>query len=348
MSAQQRLVYVVGVGRSGTSLLAGILGQVGFHIPQPEVRADDTNPRGFGEPQWVVRFHRKLMGRRRVTVFDSRPAAWEATNAAATDDEVVAELRGWLAGELASADAVVVKDPRISWFLPLWTRCAAEVDTPASFVTMLRHPAEILASAKRSYGEWQTDASRATSWLNVMLETERSTRGERRSFVRYGDMLTDWAAQLRRVGDQADLPLLQRLDRAAFPSVDEFVDPSLYRSRADWAGLDVPASVRSLADDVWELFQTFAVEGDEPAETHRALDDARQRYLALYAEAEAIAQSSVTAVKPRKRVNAERRAGGAAFDDGDAPAKLRHRVIQRLPQRQRAWLARASRAVRGS
>ena len=36
---------------------AGILGQLGFHIPQPEVQADDTNPRGFGEPRWVVDFH---------------------------------------------------------------------------------------------------------------------------------------------------------------------------------------------------------------------------------------------------------------------------------------------------
>ena len=42
---------------------------------------------------------------------------------------------------------------------------------------MLRHPAEIIASAKKSYGDWQTDASRARAWLNVILETERVTRG---------------------------------------------------------------------------------------------------------------------------------------------------------------------------
>ena len=41
----KRIVLVVGVGRSGTSLLAGALGQLGFHIPQPEVTADETNPK---------------------------------------------------------------------------------------------------------------------------------------------------------------------------------------------------------------------------------------------------------------------------------------------------------------
>ena len=30
---------------------------MGFHLPQPEVKANDTNPRGFGEPRWVVDFH---------------------------------------------------------------------------------------------------------------------------------------------------------------------------------------------------------------------------------------------------------------------------------------------------
>ena len=78
---ERRLVLVVGVGRSGTSLLSGILGQLGFHIPQPEVNADDTNPRGFGEPRWVVDFHTRLLKARRVTVNDARPAAWEVTGA---------------------------------------------------------------------------------------------------------------------------------------------------------------------------------------------------------------------------------------------------------------------------
>ena len=61
-----------------------ILGQLGFHVPQPEVTADDTNPRGFGEPRWVVDFHTRLLRARDVTVNDARPTAWETTNAAAT------------------------------------------------------------------------------------------------------------------------------------------------------------------------------------------------------------------------------------------------------------------------
>jgi hypothetical protein len=325
-----RLVLVAGVGRSGTSLMTGILGQVGFHIPQPELNADETNPRGFGEPAWVVDFHHRVMRRLRVTVFDSRPQAWNRCDAAADDESVRAELRQWLKGELDQADAVVVKDPRVGWFIPLWTGCAGDLGAPASFVCMLRHPAEILASARKWYGDWQNDASRAAAWLNVMLETERKTRDIPRAFVRYEDLLADWERELRRAGDALGDPLLAGIERARFPQVDEFVDPSLHRQRRGWEELGVVPGVRDLAERVWAELQPLADEGGDGAEVRAALDSSHAEYDALYKEAEAISQSSVTAVKPRKKQPVS----------AAVPATLRVRIARRIPPRQRERIRR--------
>jgi hypothetical protein len=277
-----RLVLVVGVGRSGTSLLTGILGQVGFHVPQPEVKADDTNPRGFSEPRWVVDFHKRLLQGRRVTVNDARPHAFEKTANAAADDAVYMELREWLGGQMQQADQVVVKDPRTGWFLPLWTRASTDLGAEAGFVTMLRHPAEILASAAKSYGDWQKPASRAAAWINVTLET--------------------WPRELRRMGELLEIPSLTDGDlRTRFAQVDEFVDPTLHRNRIRWDELDVPARVRDIAEEIWGLLQPLADPGGDNADTRARLDTARAAYGELYAEAEAISQSSVVAVRPRKK-----------------------------------------------
>jgi len=316
VSDARRLVLVVGVGRSGTSLMAGILGQVGFHIPQPEVQADDTNPRGFGEPRWVVDFHRRLMDRKRVIVFDARPRAWDHARAAAEQDGVPDELRDWLREQFEQSDSVVVKDPRVGWFLPLWRGAARDLAVPTSFITMLRHPAEILISAKRSYGTWQSDASRAAAWINVMLETERATRGDARAFVRYPDLLSGWGEQVARLGRTLDLPPLAGFDPAQHPQVDDFVDPSLYRSRQSWDDLAVPARVRDLAEAVWADLLVLADGGEAPDR----LDAARAAYDDLYGEAEAIAQPSVTAVRPRKKKKANQA----------APPTLRARVARRV------------------
>jgi hypothetical protein len=340
---QRHLVLVVGVGRSGTSLLSGMLAQLGFHIPQPEVQADDTNPRGFGEPRWVVDFHMRLLRERTVTVNDARPAAWERTGAAAELPTVHGELLEWLGGELQGADAVVIKDPRTVWFLPLWMRCAADLGVPVSFVTMLRHPGEIIASARRSYGTWQTDASRAAAWLNVMLETEAATRSARRAFVRYEDLLADWESEVGRLGGLLELPQLSRIDRVRFAEVDRFVDPTLHRNRVGWDELTVPASVRDIAEDVWRLVQSLALPGGDTCAAWTELDRARSSYIELYAEAEAIAQSSVTAAKRRPR-----RGGGAAAGKAtaSAPASLRVRLARRVPAPYRRRVRRALRSLR--
>jgi hypothetical protein len=328
----QRLVLVLGVGRSGTSLIAGILGKLGFHIPQPEIQADDSNPRGFGEPEWVVDFHKGLMRRLRVTVFDARPAAWQITGEAARDPEPRAQLHEWLAAEATGSDSIVVKDPRIAWFLPLWLDCAREVGLPVASITMLRHPAQILTSARTWYGTWQTDASRAASWVNVMLETERATRSTPRAFLRYEDLLADWRGQVGRTGRELSLPTLSELPSDRVEQIDELVDPGLHRAQVGWGEVAVPESVRDLADTSWEALQLLAADGRGADGLTERFDALRGDYVGLYEEAEAIAQSSVTAVKPRRRQPAKK-------NDADHgwPA-VRRAIARRLPERYRKRL----------
>ena len=80
-------------------------------------------------------------------------------------------------------------------------------------------------------------------------------------------------------------------------------------------------------------------DGDTAALHGRARRRAR-RFRELYAEAEAIAQSSVTAAKRRK--------GQAAQAGAPAPPTLRVRIARRVPKRYRKRAVRALRRLRGS
>ena len=75
----RKVLFVAGAGRSGTSTLAGIVSRLGVHVPLPEVPPDDSNPRGFSEPQWAVDVHDEWLAETLVQVSDSRPAAWLET-----------------------------------------------------------------------------------------------------------------------------------------------------------------------------------------------------------------------------------------------------------------------------
>jgi hypothetical protein len=334
--SRKRLVIVAGVGRSGTSLFTTILGMAGFHVPQPEVQADSTNPKGFGEPQWVVDFHGRNLRSRRVSVWDSRPAAWDETAHAADDPPTVAELRSWLAVQFVGRDSVVVKDPRIGWFLPLWEKAAKDLGVDVSFAALLRHPAEAVSSAIKWYGDWQSPASRTLSWVNIMLETEHATRDSRRVFVRYDDLLTDWSGEMARVGEALDIPVLREIPDDVRREVDDFVDPTLHRQKVTWSDIGVPHQVELLTEDVWKQFTGLAVSGGDAAESHADLDRSRETYHRFYAEAEAMAQSTIHALRPRAGQVADgggvarRGSAGAGTSRGsgaDAVIRLAERVV---------------------
>jgi hypothetical protein len=300
----RRVVFVVGSGRSGTSTMAGALKTLGLHVPQPEVVADETNPKGFGEPRWVVDFHAELLKRCHVQVSDARPSAWFEAGKLAGFEPLRERLGTWLEDQLATGGAeLVVKDPRLAWFLGLWRSAAVRCQATPSYVTMLRPPAEVVASKQRHYagvaggGAGSGEVTRTAAWINMMLHTERATRGETRSFVRYADLLDDWTIPLFGIGERHDLVAVKEANANDVRAVHAFIDPDLRRTQATWDDVVVPARLRDLADATWEQLDRLAEPDGDTPEVRTALDGLRAAYADLYGEAEAIAHSTTLAAR---------------------------------------------------
>ncbi len=223
-----------------------------MHVPQPEVRADETNPKGFGESKWVVDLHHELLQRHHVQVSDARPSAWYETGKASTSGITRARLTEWLGpqfkpavGEEPAIEELVVKDPRLAWFLGLWKSAALRTDAQASYVTMLRHVTEVVGSKQRYYSAATNDFShvqRTAAWVNMMLHTERATRDGRRQFVRYDDLLTDWTVPVFRLGQELDLEAVKSASANSIRAVHQFIDPDLKRVQTTWDDVPVPSA----------------------------------------------------------------------------------------------------------
>lgn len=293
---RRTLLLVVGSGRSGTSVLAGVLAQLRFRIPQPEVAADETNPRGFGEPQWVVDFHTAQLSQARVQVTDARPGAWAQAGRRCYDARARDTLRTWLRREFAYGDHVLVKDPRLLWFIPLWRQCAEDLGADVRFVTMLRHPAEVVRSKERWYDAASNPAHRLAGWVNTMLYTERATRGQRRAYVRFGELLDDWALSVATVGETLGLDVLQHCSTQEMRDASAVIDPGLYRSTGDLDGIAAPHELRAFAQRTWEVLLELAdADGADATAARHRLDQLRDEYVAYYDRVEAVAYSSILA-----------------------------------------------------
>ncbi len=110
----RKVLFVAGAGRSGTSTLSGLMQLMGLHVPQPEVVPDESNPKGFGEPAWVVEHHDRLLKDAGVQVSDARPDAWFETGRVSTREPERIRTAEWLDGHFAEGNELVVKDPRLS------------------------------------------------------------------------------------------------------------------------------------------------------------------------------------------------------------------------------------------
>ena len=165
----------------------------------------------------------------------------------------------------------------------------------------------------------------------MILETERVTRDGTRAFVRYEALLADWPAELRRAGALIGSEPLAGASPERFPAADEFIDPTLHRNRVRLgrARRARNGCARS-PSDVWELLLQLAAEGGDTPAVRASLDAARERYVAMHAEAEAIAQSAIVAAKRRDG------AGGPAATPAAAPLKVR--IARRIPPHHRRRL----------
>ena len=174
--------------------------------------------------------------------------------------------------------------------------------------------------AEREVGFAKLRADAPISWHRQpesQLMPESEGTGGYWAVVRYDDVLEDWTKTVGGIGETLDLAVVRDAPAASLRTVHEFVDRSLSRSRRDWGDLALPAQLREQADGVWELMCALA-DGEDVVER---LDAARGAYIALYDEAEAIAQSSIEAARRR----------GAA----QANLPVRARLVRTVPRRYR-------------
>ena len=300
-SPVKRLVLVTGAGRSGTSTVTGALHHLGLSVPSPVLKPNKSNPRGFFEPTWTVRFHNRLMDRALIHKTDTRPEAYGLVAEAVTEQDRI-KLRAWMSRLFDAGPEVVVKDPRLLWIPWLWEQVAAELGAQIGFLTMIRHPAEVVGSRSTYYGAghddleaWAFRVANLCAWINGNLGVERQTRGKKRAVVRYDDLLADWRSVILPVARVLDLGLAADQDDDGPGLVDEFIDPGLRRHQADWDDMDMPAQLVQLAEGVWGCMGALADSAGNDATAHARMDDLGAQYASYMQTAEAVARDTTLA-----------------------------------------------------
>lgn len=273
-------VLVLGMHRSGTSLLMRICNLLGVDLAEDLLPAREDNAKGFFEHREIVEINEAIFRCFSLSSQDviALPERWWEHPAIAPLRQVLHEC---ITQNFAGRPLWGIKDPRIAKLLPLWLPLLAELGvTPRCFIPF-RHPLEVAASLHKR--DALSIERGIVLWLQYNLAIEKETRGYERHFVHYPDMMAYTVPAAQRVADV----LGKELDAKTEAAIGEFIDPSLrHHHGADW-NKPLPEFVQAL--------YTHMVDISQGREIDEALFDSARNTLDILSSP---LQETITGMKP--------------------------------------------------
>jgi hypothetical protein len=210
----RQAVLVLGMHRSGTSALAGVLATLGCDGPRTPIKPNAENPKGFFEARPVARLNDEILATAGTTWDDWQAfdPDWHRSPMAAPFRDRALDI---LDAEFGGSAHFVLKDPRICRLLPFWIGALQAAGCEPLVVHTHRHPLEVAASLERRNGF--DPGFGQLLWLRHVLSAEADSRRLPRGFTSYETLLRDWAGAIMQV----ERGLGQRLPRPASGAEDE-------------------------------------------------------------------------------------------------------------------------------
>jgi hypothetical protein len=265
------LFFVLGMHRSGTSALTGMLAQAGFAIPSDLMPATNANPKGYWESVNIMRLNEDFLAgmESHWTSSLSLPAGWSQS---ISGREWRTSLINIISESFRGAQLPTIKDPRFCTLilgLEPWLESRL-IET--SFFIPIRHPLEVCNSLWQAEGIELNRALRL--WIKSILTTEETTRGYPRKFINFEDLIQNpinvLETCLELIKNTDNLEITNRkadsqnmVKNEAISNATTFIEKSLRRQRAEIS-----------KKDIMELENIFSV---------RLIDLAETVYLAIIA-----------------------------------------------------------------
>ena len=269
----QHAIVVLGMHRSGTSALAGVLARLGCDLPAAIMPANAFNPKGFYESLKVYNMNDAILASG-----GSRWDDWQAFNPdwikSPKLDEFLDRGAEVLSEEYGKSRLFVLKDPRICRLMPFWKRLFQQQGIQPVYVLTHRNPLEVAGSLQEREG-WPLAAG-LLLWLRHVLDAEAESRGTVRCFTSYDRVLAGWAGVVSKIQSRVQLHF-PRFSSSVGAEIDGFLSNDLrHRVTSTEALADSPL-ISKWVRSAFETLERWADHGELEAD-YALLDQIREEF----------------------------------------------------------------------
>jgi len=223
ISNVKRKAYVVlGMHRSGTSTLSGILNLLGLYLGKNPNWPNSANPKGFFENYSLQLFNESLLEKLSSNWHSTLTIPEQWWNKVLYSEELD-KLNSLFDEEYGDSSDILLKDPRMCVLLPIYLEVMRQKMIQPSFLISFRHPEEV-ANSLAVRDEFHRSKS-LNLWLDHMLRAEYYSRGFPRLFIDYNDVVENPLNVLGQIVSSFDIPL--PITPAIRDQVTAFVEPGL-------------------------------------------------------------------------------------------------------------------------
>ncbi len=218
-SAQRTCVIVAGMHRSGTSALTRVLNLLGCDLPKQVIGADANNQTGYWEPVSINTLNDQLLESAGSTWDDCTPCTpgWFQSPRA---DEFRERCGLLFDEEYGSSRLTVLKEPRICRLLPFWLDVIENKGIEPLIILPIRNPLAVADSlSKRDFSD---PLYNYHLWLRHVLDAEKGSRGKKRFFCGYDDLIDSWSSVISRSQEVLSFKW-PRLSAKASDEIDNYI-----------------------------------------------------------------------------------------------------------------------------
>jgi len=210
--------FILGMHRSGTSALGGVLNIMGLEFGSELMKADEGNPKGYFENNFVYRLNKKILNEH-----NSKWDDYSFTMDKISDSNkniYIKEAKSIIMKEFRYAENFAIKDPRICLLFPIWEQACHDLKINIKIILPFRNPKEVALSLKKR-NNFSMEQS-LLLWTHYFLSAEYLSRKYKRIFLSFDELLGNTEKVLEQLYAFSGLEKHQSLGL-----IDNFLDHNI-------------------------------------------------------------------------------------------------------------------------
>lgn len=260
---KQRVVVVLGAGRSGTSTITKGLHALGVNLGDQLRPGGGKNPSGFFEDEGLLKLNKRLrstLGLRAECVSLIEPHQWQTPAVQALKQEAQQTIRRRF-GHLPLWGYKYAGTLRM---LPFWRDVFQALDMDVRYVVAIRNPISVAQSRAQLNPRRGTQEKSDLEWLVKVVPYFRAVRERPFVVVDYDLVIADAVKQLGRIARTLDLPQTTATTARVQEYANQFLNPNLRHTRFTDADLAQNPRLNPITGEAYRWLYRLATDSVDP------------------------------------------------------------------------------------